>query len=141
MELQSLTPATQAVLKALVELGQGNVHELAEKSGKARSTTDKAIRTLSEAGLIVEVDLGADAAEGTPTRWTLSEDTAAALDSADLSDENAAGPDGADDAPDSDSATGDDDVQPSETGDPGDEATREQETTDGDEDDGDGDED
>ena len=113
MEIQSLTPATQAVLKALVELGQGNVHELAEKSGKARSTTDKAIRTLSEAGLIVEVDLGADAAEGTPARWTLSDDAAAALDSADLSDENGAGLDEADDGPDSDpddeTATGVDD--------------------------------
>ncbi|MCM4078261.1 MarR family winged helix-turn-helix transcriptional regulator [Paractinoplanes hotanensis] len=101
MELQSLTPATQAVLKALAELGQGNVHELAEKSGKARSTTDKAIRTLSEAGLIVEVDLGTDPAEGTPTRWTLSEDTAAALDAADLSDDATAGSDETDNDPDS----------------------------------------
>lgn len=97
MEQQSLTPATQAVLKALAELGQGNVHELAEKSGKARSTTDKAIRTLSEAGLIVEVDLGTDPAEGTPTRWTLSEDTAAALDAAAL---DAAGLDETGDEPD-----------------------------------------
>ncbi len=99
MELQSLTPATQAVLKALAELGQGNVHELAEKSGKARSTTDKAIRTLAEAGLIVEVDLGADPAEGTPARWTLSEDTAAALGTADLTDEAMAGLDETGDNP------------------------------------------
>ncbi|UQU66801.1 helix-turn-helix domain-containing protein [Couchioplanes caeruleus] len=104
MEIQSLTPATQAVLKALAELGQGNVHELAEKSGKARSTTDKAIRTLADAGVIVEVDLGADAAEGTPTRWTLSDDAKSALDAADLSDENAAGPDETVDEPDSDPA-------------------------------------
>jgi len=143
MELQSLTPATQAVLKALVELGQGNVHELAEKSGKARSTTDKAIRTLSEAGLIVAVDLGADAAEGTPTRWTLSEDAAAALDAADLSDENAAGLDETDDNPDTDEDDDadidedtrdgeptDDDTQTLDTDDLGDEDTGERETPD-----------
>jgi hypothetical protein len=91
MENLSLTPATQAVLKALAELGQGNVHELADKSGKARSTTDKAIKTLADAGLIVTVDTGGDPAEGTPTRWTLSEDAAAALEAADVIDETAAG--------------------------------------------------
>ncbi|GAA0555909.1 hypothetical protein GCM10010172_43450 [Paractinoplanes ferrugineus] len=148
MELQSLTPATQAVLKALAELGQGNVHELSEKSGKARSTTDKAIRTLADAGLIVEIDLGGDAAEGTPARWAPSDDTAAALDAADIADENTAGPDEPADEPDSDPAdeaasdesspTGDDDSQPTETGDSSDEATGEQATSDGD---GDGDED
>ncbi|MCZ7423775.1 helix-turn-helix domain-containing protein [Verrucosispora sp. WMMA2121] len=70
MENLSLTPATQAVLDALTELGQGNVHELADKAGKARSTTDKAIKTLADAGLIAAVDTDADPAEGTPTRWT-----------------------------------------------------------------------
>ncbi len=104
MEHLSLPPATQAVLKALAELGQGNVHELAEKSGKARSTTDKAIKTLADAGLIVTVDLGADAAEGTPTRWVLSEEATAALEAADLSDEPAAGPDETDAVPAPDSA-------------------------------------
>jgi IclR-like helix-turn-helix domain-containing protein len=150
MELQSLTPATQAVLRALAELGQGNVHELAEKSGKARSTTDKAIRTLADAGVIVEVDLGGDAAEGTPTRWTLSDDARSALDSADLSDDNAAGPDETADEPDSDPAdeadndesslTGDDDSQAPQTDGSGDEATGEQDTSD-DDDDGDEDQD
>ncbi|MDG6108787.1 helix-turn-helix domain-containing protein [Dactylosporangium aurantiacum] len=72
MEHLSLTPATQAILDALTELGQGNVHELADKAGKARSTTDKAIKTLADAGLIVAVDTDADPAEGTPTRWTLA---------------------------------------------------------------------
>ena len=72
MESLSLTPATQAVLDALTELGQGNVHELADKAGKARSTTDKAIKTLADAGLIAAVDTDADPAEGTPTRWTLA---------------------------------------------------------------------
>ncbi|MGJ3224040.1 helix-turn-helix domain-containing protein [Micromonospora aurantiaca (nom. illeg.)] len=72
MEPLSLTPATQAVLDALTDLGQGNVHELADRSGKARSTTDKAIKTLADAGVIVAVDTDADPAEGTPTRWTLA---------------------------------------------------------------------
>jgi DNA-binding transcriptional ArsR family regulator len=138
MENPSLTPATQAVLKALAELGQGNVHELAEKSGKARSTTDRAIKTLADAGLIVAVDLGADAAEGTPTRWTLSERAAAALDAADLSDEAAAGLDAADDPvfdaadePDTGDTeqTGDDDSAAPDTGDRDDEATGMQKTS------------
>ncbi|MEU8116693.1 MarR family winged helix-turn-helix transcriptional regulator [Micromonospora sp. NPDC048947] len=72
MEHLSLTPATQAVLDALTDLGQGDVHELADKSGKARSTTDKAIKTLADAGVIVAVDPNADPAEGTPARWTLA---------------------------------------------------------------------
>ncbi|WP_327038098.1 MarR family winged helix-turn-helix transcriptional regulator [Micromonospora maris] len=75
MENLSLTPATQAVLDALTELGQGNVHELADKAGKARSTTDKAIKTLADAGLIAAVDTDADPAEGTPTRWSLATPT------------------------------------------------------------------
>ena len=69
MDTINLTPAVKAVLDALTELGEGNVHEIAERSGKARSTVDKALRQLADAGLIVEVDLGDDAAEGTPTRW------------------------------------------------------------------------
>lgn len=109
MERLSLTPATQAVLKALAEIGEGNVHELSERSGKARSTTDKAIRTLADAGLIVEVDTGADPAEGTPTRWTLSEATAAELAAADLGDEPTAGPD--------ESEVADPEIEPDSTGD------------------------
>lgn len=72
-DLSTMTPATQAVFNALHHLGQGNVHELADQSGKARSTVDKAIKTLSDAGLIVPVDTAADAAEGVPTRWTMAE--------------------------------------------------------------------
>ncbi|SCG58413.1 IclR helix-turn-helix domain-containing protein [Micromonospora echinaurantiaca] len=96
MENLSLTPATQAVLDALTELGQGNLHELADRSGKARSTTDKAIKTLANTGLIVAVDTGADPADGTPTRWTLAtpaEPTDAARDIGDLSNEHTAGAD------------------------------------------------
>ncbi|MFI5490527.1 helix-turn-helix domain-containing protein [Micromonospora echinaurantiaca] len=99
MENLSLTPATQAVLDALTELGQGNLHELADRSGKARSTTDKAIKTLADAGVIVAVDTGADPADGTPTRWTLAtpaEPTDAAHDTGDLSDAHTAGADGPD---------------------------------------------
>ncbi|WDQ02249.1 helix-turn-helix domain-containing protein [Micromonospora chalcea] len=91
MENLSLTPATQAVLDALTDLGQGNIHELADRSGKARSTTDKAIKTLADAGVIVAVDTGADPVEGTPTRWTLA--TPAEATDADLGDEHTAGAD------------------------------------------------
>ncbi len=93
MEHPTLPPATQAVLKALIEIGEGNAHQLSEKAGKARSTTDKAIRNLADAGLIVEVNTGADPADGTPARWTLSEGVAAELATADLGDEPTAGPD------------------------------------------------
>ena len=110
MEHLSLSPATQAVLTALAELGQATVHELANNAGKARSTTDKAIKTLADAGLIVTVDTGADPADGTPTHWALSEPAAAARDAADLSDEPTAGTDETDLA--------DPDTDASETGDP-----------------------
>ncbi|MGW3607384.1 MarR family transcriptional regulator [Micromonospora sp. NPDC005161] len=93
MEHTPLTPATQAVLDALTDLGQGTLHELADKSGKARSTTDKAIKNLADAGVIVAVDTDA---EGTPTRWTLaaSTDTTAltpvnAADETDIGDPDA----------------------------------------------------
>ncbi|MEV0158071.1 MarR family transcriptional regulator [Micromonospora sp. NPDC050686] len=70
MDQLSLTPATQAVLNALTELGQGTAHELADTSGKARSTTDKAIKTLADARVIVAVDLESD--DDGPTRWVLA---------------------------------------------------------------------
>ncbi len=84
-DLSTMTPATRAVFDALITLGQGNVHELSEWSGKARSTTDRAIKTLADAGLIVPVDTDADPAEGTPTRWTLSEGVAAEAQDHDFS--------------------------------------------------------
>ncbi|MFI2652770.1 MarR family transcriptional regulator [Micromonospora fulviviridis] len=95
MENLSLTPATQAVLDALTDLGQGNVHELADKSGKARSTTDKAIKTLADAGVIVAVHTGADSAEGTPTQWILATPATDAVpdDVADRGDGHTAGAD------------------------------------------------
>lgn len=73
MDHLSLTPATQAVLNALADLGDGTVHEVADASGKARSTTDKALKALADAGLVVPVN--ADAADGTPTRWMLATPT------------------------------------------------------------------
>ncbi|MBO4161386.1 MarR family winged helix-turn-helix transcriptional regulator [Micromonospora antibiotica] len=108
----SLTPATQAVLDALTELGQGDIHELAEKAGKARSTTDKAVKTLIDAGLIIAVDADTDQAEGTPTRWTL---TTAAGDTAPPDTEPAdAHTTGADTTIDQDGVTGERTDQPAE---------------------------
>ncbi|MEV4273650.1 MarR family winged helix-turn-helix transcriptional regulator [Micromonospora aurantiaca (nom. illeg.)] len=93
----SLTPAAQAVLDALTDLGQGDVHELADRAGKARSTTDKALKTLADAGLIVPVDTDADAADGASTRWALpAPDGAAAAEpdaGVDLGDQQTAAAD------------------------------------------------
>ncbi|OON28192.1 MULTISPECIES: helix-turn-helix domain-containing protein [unclassified Micromonospora] len=119
MEHQSLTPATQAVLDALTTLGQGNVQELADTSGKARSTTDRAIKALAEAGLIVAVDTDADAAESTPTRWTLAtpaEATDTAPQDTDQDDEHTAGTDAPEHAdPSPDAETGEPDSEPAGT--------------------------
>jgi hypothetical protein len=73
----SLTPAMQAVLDALRELGQGNAGELADKSGKAVSTVHRALKTFADAGLISQVDTGADPDDDTPTQWTLAASTPA----------------------------------------------------------------
>ncbi|WBB69189.1 MarR family winged helix-turn-helix transcriptional regulator [Micromonospora sp. WMMD812] len=128
MENLSLTPATQAVLDALTELGHGTVHELADKSGKARSTTDKAIRTLADAGLIAPTERDRDAAEDTPSRWalatpaeptnTLPADSAGVAKTAQVA---APGPGSAADEPDAgDTAT---DEQPGQAVDAGSHAT------------------
>jgi hypothetical protein len=80
--MDTLSPAAKATLDALAELGQANVHEVRDKSGKARSTTDKALKELADAGLIVALDTGADPADDTPTRWQLATsdtDTAAGI--------------------------------------------------------------
>ncbi|MGN9811467.1 helix-turn-helix domain-containing protein [Micromonospora sp. BQ11] len=114
MEHLSLTPATQAVLDALTDLGRGNVHELADKAGKARSTTDKALKTLADAGVIVAVNTDADPSEDTPTRWALAAPTdATALTPADTVDEtDIGGPDSDNTADQPDSEMGD---QPTDT--------------------------
>jgi DNA-binding MarR family transcriptional regulator len=96
-DMSTMTPATRAVLEALRDLGQGNVNELADKSGKAVSTVHKALKTFAGAGLITAVDTGADPAEGTPARWTiaegvLTEDTDLSID-AEFGDDDQAGGD------------------------------------------------
>ncbi|PTA43530.1 MarR family winged helix-turn-helix transcriptional regulator [Micromonospora sp. RP3T] len=110
MENLSLTPAAQAVLDALTDLGQGDVHELADRAGKARSTTDKALKTLADAGLIVPVDTDADAADGAPTRWALpipdGTDTPEPDAAVDLGDQQTAGVDESEQLTGSDTDTG-----------------------------------
>lgn len=70
--MDKLTPSAQRTLDAL-KAGPGNVHELSERTGRSRSTTDKAINDLAKAGLIVKVDDGGDPADGAPTRWQLAD--------------------------------------------------------------------
>ncbi len=78
--MDKLTPSAQRTLDALTT-GPGNVHELSERTGRSRSTTDKAINDLAKAGLIVKVADGGDPADGAPTRWQLA-DPAPATDEA-----------------------------------------------------------
>ncbi|MCP2325195.1 hypothetical protein HDA40_003702 [Hamadaea flava] len=92
-DLSTLTPAQREVFEAVHFLGQGNAIELMEQSGKARSTVDKAIKTLADLGLIVAVDTDADPAEGVPTRWTMAEAVADSVTAEDnLDDTDTAGP-------------------------------------------------
>jgi hypothetical protein len=72
MDNQKLTPSAKLTLDAL-NAGPGNVHELSERTGRGRSTTDKAINDLAKAGLIVKVADGGDPADGAPARWQLAE--------------------------------------------------------------------
>jgi hypothetical protein len=72
MDIQKLSPSAKLTLDAL-SAGPGNVHELSDRTGRSRSTTDKAINDLANAGLIVKVDDGGDPADGAPTRWQLPE--------------------------------------------------------------------
>jgi hypothetical protein len=72
MDIQKLSPSAKLTLDAL-QTGPGNVHELSDRTGRSRSTTDKAINDLAKAGLIVKVDDGGDSADGAPTRWQLAE--------------------------------------------------------------------
>ncbi|GAA1625739.1 MarR family transcriptional regulator [Catellatospora bangladeshensis] len=91
-DLSTLTPAQREVFEAVHFLGQGNAIELMEQSGKARSTVDKALKTLADLGLIVPVDTDADPAEGVPTRWTMAEAVADSVTAQDnLDDTDTAG--------------------------------------------------
>jgi len=77
MDNQKLSPSAKLTLDAL-NAGPGNVHELSERTGRSRSTTDKAINDLAKANLIVKVDDGGDPADGAPTRWQFAESAPAA---------------------------------------------------------------
>jgi hypothetical protein len=65
--MDKLSPGARATLQALADQ-PGNVHELAARTGRSRSGTDKALRELARAGLITKVD-GGDPADGAPARW------------------------------------------------------------------------
>ncbi|GIG02050.1 HVO_A0114 family putative DNA-binding protein [Catellatospora citrea] len=104
----SMTPAMQEILDALRDLGHGNVNDLADKSGRAVSTVHKALKAFADAGLISEVDTGADPAEGVPSRWTLAEDIA--QQAADLGGTDTAGKDEFDADADPDAEESDDDA-------------------------------
>jgi DNA-binding MarR family transcriptional regulator len=54
--MTTTSPAAEAVRSALVDLGPATAAELREKTGKARSTVDKALRELVDAGLIAEAE-------------------------------------------------------------------------------------
>lgn len=78
----TLTPAARSTLLALRD-APGNVHEIAERTGRSRSGTDKALRELAKAELLSKVD-GGDPADGAPARWQLTDTghtVAAELDS------------------------------------------------------------
>ncbi|GAA3741918.1 hypothetical protein GCM10022225_26810 [Plantactinospora mayteni] len=76
MDNQKLSPSAKLTLDAL-NAGPGNVHELSERTGRSRSTTDKAINDLAKAGLIVKVEDGGDPADGAPARWQLADPASA----------------------------------------------------------------
>jgi DNA-binding MarR family transcriptional regulator len=74
--MDNLSPGARATLLVLRDQ-PGNVHEVAERTGRSRSGTDKALRELARADLIVKVD-GGDPADGAPTRWQHTDRGAAA---------------------------------------------------------------
>jgi hypothetical protein len=81
--MDNLSPAARATLLALPD-GPGNVHEVAERTGRSRSGTDKALRELAKQQLIAKVE-GGDPADGAPARWQLTtagHDTAQTLTAA-----------------------------------------------------------
>jgi hypothetical protein len=78
--MDNLSPAARDTLLALRD-GPGNVHEVAERTGRSRSGTDKALRELAKHHLITKVDDG-DPADSAPARWqhtTTGNDTADTL--------------------------------------------------------------
>jgi hypothetical protein len=69
--MDNLSTSAQQVLDALTEIGQGTTTEIREKTGKSSRVTDKAVKELADANLIVETDPG----DGNPARWTLTTGT------------------------------------------------------------------
>jgi len=108
MDSQKLSPSAKLTLDAL-NAGPGNVHELSERTGRSRSTTDKAINDLAKVGLIVKVEDGRDPADGAPARWQLADQASADGDAAqpEPNGGEATGPD-PDGAAEADPATPDD---------------------------------
>jgi len=66
--MHDLSTGAQQVLDALTEIGHGTVAEIRGKTGKSARVTDKAIRELTDAGLITETDPG----DGNPARWSVT---------------------------------------------------------------------
>jgi hypothetical protein len=76
--MDNLSSNARAVLDALTALGAGGIADIREITGKAVSTTEKAMRELAAAGLVIEVPAGTDDPADTPTRWHLATEQAAA---------------------------------------------------------------
>jgi len=98
--MHDLSTGAQQVLDALTEIGQGTVAEIRDKTGKSARVTDKAIKELTEAGLITETDPG----DGNPASWTI---TSPAAESNAVTDDQPgtateAQPEAADDQPNAD---------------------------------------
>jgi DNA-binding MarR family transcriptional regulator len=88
--MDNISPGARATLLALRDQ-PGNVHEVAERTGRSRSGTDKALRELAKADLIVKVD-GGDPADGAPARWQHTDHGAAAAAELDPAPEPPADP-------------------------------------------------
>ncbi|MEU4693752.1 MarR family transcriptional regulator [Actinoplanes sp. NPDC023714] len=114
MDLANLQPSAQAVLRAVAEVGPATAAELVDKTGKSKSTVDRAVKVLVEAGLIVPADPDAD--EGAPARWVLSEVAADELHPGDFHKANATDDAVVDDTDAADSAQepDSDGIEPSE---------------------------
>ena len=67
--MDDLSPNARAVMDALSNLGEGTTATIREITGKAVSTTDKALRELTAAGLVTEIPANPDDPADAPTRW------------------------------------------------------------------------
>jgi hypothetical protein len=76
--MDQLSPAARAVLEALAALGQGSVSDIRANTGKTRAATERAVRDLAVAGLIIPTDPG----DGGPVLWHVPTAADAAPDAA-----------------------------------------------------------